>query len=332
MQTFQEFYIETIKDEKLDYKSKAEKLLANIDLFPDDRDELQEYAVQYLFFAQDFEKVIAYCNEHMPSIKKEQPRRQMYGHWTTALEKSNQMEAAIELRKVEMLEFNIGTIYEDVAEVYLETGDKDNAILYFEKHLNEEAGWLETETLEKIATMYEEKGDFNNSGKHLLIAARQECVDYAYLWHNAGRSLAMANKIEEAMQCFKCALMIKPNHALSHYCLGQVYQDKEDKYMAMHHYTEALKINPNMAMVYNNLGAMAFNEDSDIKGAIEKMEEAITMEPNAQLLLTIYINLASLYSKISDYEKHAYYKGKIIEAAGFSSGFDEDEDELDDEE
>lgn len=96
-------------------------------------------------------------------------------------------------------------------------------------------------------------------------------------------------------------------------------------YRALHHYTEALKIQPAFPEVYTNLGAISFNENGDIKGAIENIETALQQSPDTNLLITLYLNLSRLYKKISDYDNHEYYKAKMMQAIGFDVEIDDDE-------
>ena len=325
---YQDFYREILMDKATGFTEKADKLLTSLAVYTDrDKDQLLSNAVEYLLWDKEFARVIYYCTEYTATVTTPQYHAELYRYWIQALEKTNRWEDAIELRRKVMIELNGNSMYEDVAEAYEEAGDWDNALLYYDKHLKEENGWLETDDMAKIAKKYEERGDLTNSARYWQIAAVKACNEHEYLWENTGRALALAGKHDEALKYFAIALILEPNDENVLYSMGQVYQDKEDNYMAMHYYTEVLKINPTNPMVYNNLGAMAFNDDGDIKESIEKIEAALEMEPSSQLKLTMHINLARLYDKISDYDKHNYHKSKIFEAAGFGSFTAEEDDE-----
>jgi len=329
---FQDFYKDILMDKSLDNIAKADKLLDAKDSFEgEDWEWLLSLAVDYLLRGNAYDRVIENCSIYVPKTSHYQFHKELYRYWIVALEKTNRWEEAIELRKLKMDELDEKTMFGDVAEAYEEAGDWDNALLYYDKHLIEEEGYLETEDMEKIATKYEEKGDLINSARYLLIAAKNECSDSAYLWQNTGRAFALANQEDEAMQYFQIALILDPQCENALYCMGQIYQNKGDQYRAMHYYTEVLKINPLNALVFNNMGAMAFNEDGDIKGAIEKIEEALEMNTDPQMELTFHINLARLYNKIFNYDKHNFHKRKIFEAAGFGGMMEEDEDDDSDE-
>ena len=327
IEEYQKFQFSVLSDATLSYSDRSNKLLAKVDdYFDGDRDALLSIAIYYLLRDGEYERVIALSSTNVATTNTHQYKQDLYLYWAQALEASNRMEEAIEVRRVKMVECNEGSMFYDVAKVYEKAGDIDNALQYYDKHLIEEGAYMDLEDMERIADLYEKRRDYTNSAKYLRLATIDECKRTDYLWQNTGRALALAGHPDEAMKYFEVALMLNPECENTHYCMGQVYQDKGDQYRAMHHYTKVLKINPNNAMVYNNLGAMSFNEEGDIKGAIEKIEEALEMSPDAQLKLKMHINLASLYKKISDYDKHNYHKKKIMEAAGFGGQLEDEED------
>ena len=327
---FQDFYREIILDESLDNIERGEKLLAVMDSYEGEYwERLISVSIEHFLRGKAYERVIELCSEYLTKTSHYQFHPEIYRYWITALEKSNRWEEAIELRKKMNIELGYKFMFEEVARAYVEADDWNMALIYYDKYLIEEKGRLDVDDLEKIAKKYELEGDFINSARYLLIAAKAECSNSAYLWQNTGRALALANKEDEAMKYFEIALILEPQSENTLYCMGQVYQNKGDQYRAMHYYTEVLKINPFNASVYNNLGAMAFNEEGDIKGAIEKIESALEMTVDPQLKLTFHINLARLYHKISDYDKHSFHKIKIFEAAGFKGMMEEDDNESD---
>ena len=328
---FFDYYTEVLSDSTLDNVAIADLMLLKMDLYSGaEKDRLIGVSVGHLLRGGDYERVIEYSSKYLTLVTTDQYHTELYRYWIEALEKTKRWEEAIALRRKMTEELKYGCMYDGVAEAYEEAGEIDNALLYYDKHLIEEEGYMESETMERIAKIYEDKGDFANSARYLLAAAKNECSGSAYLWQNTGRALAMANKEEEALKYFEIALILEPDSENTLYCIGHVYQNKGDTYMAMHYYTQVLKMNPFNAMVYNNLGAMAFNDEGDIKGSIEKIETALEMNEDPQLKLTMHINLARLYHKISDYDKHNHHKMKIFEAAGFGGVFDDEDDDEDD--
>ena len=329
---FDDFYREILLNGSVDNIVKADKLLAAKDSFEGEIwERLISVAIEHLLRGKAFERVIELSSIYLTKTSHYQFHPEIYRYWIEALEKTNRWEEAIALRREMMIELGYSYMYLDVAESYEEAGDIDNALIYYDKNMNEEPGYMDSETMEKIAKIYEERNDYVNSARYLLAAAKYECKSSSYLWQNAGRAFALSNQEDEAMKYFQIALILEPDNENALYCMGQVYQNKGDQYRAMHYYTEVLKINPFNAMVFNNMGAMAFNDEGDIKGAIEKIESALEMTMDPQLKLTFHVNLARLYHKISDYDKHNFHKMKIYEAAGFEGMMEESDDDESDE-
>ncbi|MBL0308611.1 MAG: tetratricopeptide repeat protein [Bacteroidetes bacterium] len=159
------------------------------------------------------------------------------------------------------------------------------------------------------------------------MAAISESGESAWDWSMAGRALAMNGENEEAMFYFRVANKIDPKDSMIHYYLGQAYQDLGDQYRALHHYTEALKDRPDFPEVYNNMAALSFNEDGDIKSAIQHLEEALQHDPDDRMKIAVYKSLAQLHHKLANYDQHEYYKGKLLEAIGFPVDWEEGDDE-----
>lgn len=132
---------------------------------------------------------------------------------------------------------------------------------------------------------------------------------------------------EKTFAYFKEALQLDPEDELVHYCIGQHYQNQGDDLRAMHHYMEALKIEPNFPEIYNNLGVINFVEESDIKAAIKNMEKALELNPSQDLLTKLYINLIRLHKQIADYDKQDYYQVKLLQLLGFPAELEGDEDD-----
>ncbi len=332
---FTEFYTGIILNNELTYTEKANKLLASISEFDGDNlEHLKSMATYFLLLDEDFERVIVLCGQFLNETSHYQFHYEIYHNWISALEKTNRWDEAIALRMKMAEERGLRHIYGEIAEAYEEADDLDNALLYYDKSLAEEERGLEEDTLERIAEIYDEREDYKNSGRYFLAAAIETCRDYDYLWQNTGRAFALAGQEDEAFKYFQIALILNPKSENSLYSIGQVYHNKGDYFRALHYYTETLKINPNNPLVLNNLGALAFDEEGDIKGAIEKIETALENTDNPKLQLTFHLNLSRLYHKISDYDKHDYHKSFVLKAAGFEDlieGWDDDGEEDEDE-
>lgn len=319
----------------------SRKLLALQPEKETDIDYIYALSVSVISYTAPDELIIDQCEAYLPLVKTPECRRALQSTRIWKYEELKQHEKALALR-LEQAEEHFDywpRFYLDLAKAYIALNDNENAIRYYEHYSKLKNEDMDTDEYQEIAELYEKAKDFKNSAKYHEKAAIWESRFAADDWQMTGRALALDGQIDEAMFNFKVALKIEPNDAFSHYFMGRCYQDKKDKYLALHHYTQALKIDPDFAAVYLNIGALEFNEEGDIKAAIECFEKAIDLDTNGELLLTLYGNLQKLNEKILNFDQAEYYRRKILELAGFSDelldlldnfreeGFDDDDDE-----
>lgn len=297
-------------------------ILDQLDSNPDDKDYIYAWAIIALSNTGNNELVIEYCKKFLPLIQTQECIQSIKSSLIYGYEKLELFDDAMVIR----LE-NMGTSVhpendmEEIAQIYEKREDWDNAIKYYEMYITQTNENCENETYSQLADIYDKVKDYKNSAKYYEKAAKQICDDSVWLWQNTGRALAIDGKEEEAKFYFQIALKINPQNEMAHYFMGQIYQNTNDVYRAMHHYTEALKIDPYMAIVYNNMAGISLDEDGDIKKAIELLEKAVEVSEDKQFNAQLYLSLSKLNNKICDYDKHEYYKAKWGESLGFPPGF-----------
>ncbi|MBL7816247.1 MAG: tetratricopeptide repeat protein [Saprospiraceae bacterium] len=276
------------------------------------------------------QEVIDRCDKYLPLIKTEECRKFLQSIRIWKYEQLEQFDKSIALRKAQIEEYPDETdYYKELAQTYRTIKDNENAIKYYEQYVSLRNDSVDTDEYEELADIYEDVNDFKNSAKYHEKSAAWEARFSADYWQLTGRALALDGQIDEAMFYFKFALKIDPKDAYSHYFMGRCYQDKKDKYRALHHYTQALKYKPDFAAVHLNIGAIEFNEEGDIKEAIKCFETAIDKDTKGEFLLLLYRNLRMLYKEILEYDKSEYYRGKIFELAGFPADMGQYLDEMD---
>ena len=315
--------------QKTDYEKMAQLCLDAMEQHPEDREYLLAYRAVYLGYCGKHKQAVELCQQYLPTLTIKDCIDDMKNVLVNNLKQSGDTQAAIRVleEQAENEPEKRWLLYDKIREHYTELKDTDNIIKYCLLMMNE--GQVDTEVIEQLANAYDAKKDYLNSAKYFEKAAQNTGDETSWLWNNAGRALALAGQQDEAMFYFKMVLKIKPDSEMAHYYLGLAYQNKEDVYLAMHHYTEALKLKPDFTEVFNNIAAINYHENSNIKEAIQNLEAALEKNPNPQMLTTLYINLARLYKMIADYDKHEYYKAKMMQSVGFNIEFDEgDEDDL----
>lgn len=196
------------------------------------------------------------------------------------------------------------------------------------------------ETYFELAGCYGYLKDMENAEKYGLLAlefARMDEGEPDYMWEDVGRLLALNKKYKEAIELFSEYAQCKPDQWYPIYCIGQCWQDLGDQYRAMAYYQKVLALDPNNAHVYNNLGALAINEDARIQEGIGYLKHALEhVGGHTKVKTTILINLSRAYAQLTDYEQSEYYKVLMLQNLGFPVELvevDDDEDyNLDEEE
>ena len=115
------------------------------------------------------------------------------------------------------------------------------------------------------------------------------------LYNIAGASNAGLMLFDAAIDSYKQALKINPDYADAYYNMGIALKDKGDLEAAIDNYKQALKIKPDYAEAYYSMGN-ALKDNGDPEAAIDSYKQALKIEPNyakakANLveLLTSYI-------------------------------------------
>lgn len=197
------------------------------------------------------------------------------------------------------------------------------------------------ETYYEMAGCYGYLNDMENAEKYGLLAlekGREDDGEPNYMWEEVGRVLALNKKYKEAMEVFSEYAKHFPTEWYSIYCIGQCWQDMGDQYRALSYYQKALAIDPKNAHVYNNLGALAINEDGRIQEGIGYYKQALeyVSDDDAEVKTTILINLSRIYARLMDYEQAELYKALLSQHLGLPVELvelDDDEDyNLDEEE
>ena len=99
------------------------------------------------------------------------------------------------------------------------------------------------------------------------------------LYNISGVSNAGLMQFDAAIDSFKQALKIKPNYADAYYNMGNALKDKGDLDAAIDSYKQALKIKPDYAEAYNNMG-VALKDKGDLEAAIESYKQALKIKPD----------------------------------------------------
>ena len=111
------------------------------------------------------------------------------------------------------------------------------------------------------------------------------------LYNISGASNAGLMQFDAAIDSYKQALKIKPDYAEAYYNMGVALNDKGDPEAAIESYKQALKIKPDYAEAYNNIG-IVLKGQGDLEAAIDSYKQAININPD---YAEAYYNLSLLH-------------------------------------
>ena len=103
------------------------------------------------------------------------------------------------------------------------------------------------------------------------------------LYNILGASQVGLRQFDAAIVSYKKALKIKPDYAEAYYNMGIALDNKDDQEASIKSYEQAIKFNPQYADAYNNMG-LAMNHKGFHDAAIASYKKAISINPDdAQL-------------------------------------------------
>jgi len=114
----------------------------------------------------------------------------------------------------------------------------------------------------------------------------------AEAWYVLSGINGRLGNIEEAGECSRRVIALRPDHSEAHANLGNVLFFQGNYDAAAKHYQTALRINPNQAGTYNNLGNL-FKAMGRVDDAASHYRQALRLNPN---LAEVHINLGTVLS------------------------------------
>jgi len=118
------------------------------------------------------------------------------------------------------------------------------------------------------------------------------------LYNIIGSSNAGLMQFDAAINSYKQALKIKPDYAEVYYNMGISLRDKGDPEAAIDSYKQALKIKPDYAEAYNNMGNALKDKRSSV-AAIDSYKQALKIKPD---YAEAYYNMGSALDEIGELE------------------------------
>jgi tetratricopeptide (TPR) repeat protein/SAM-dependent methyltransferase len=159
-------------------------------------------------------------------------------------------------------------------------GAKGEALEQLEKRLNAQNEFSREPPLDqqqRLINLYQQ-GQLQQAldGAHQLLPHFSNSL----ILHNIqGVANAGLGLLDAAIDSYKEVIKIKPDFAEAYYNMGNALQDKDDLKAAIDSYRKALKIKPDFAEVYNKVGT-AMQGKGDLKAAIDSYKQALKIKPD----------------------------------------------------
>ena len=131
-----------------------------------------------------------------------------------------------------------------------------------------------------LGYIYDQYGNSDQASKYFKAAAEQS-VDHIFPYR-----LGTINVLNTAIK-------YHPADGHAYYYIGNILYDKQPD-VAIKNWENAIKLKPNLAIAYRNLGWGYFYHDHDIPKAISLYEKAISLDKNEALY---YTEISNLYER-----------------------------------
>jgi len=118
------------------------------------------------------------------------------------------------------------------------------------------------------------------------------------LFNIQGACNSALQRHDSAIDSYKQALKIKPDYAEVYYNLGIALKEKGEPEAAIDSYKQALKIKPDLTQAYNNMG-IALKDKGELEAAIDSYKQALKIKPD---YADAYINMGVALKDKGDLE------------------------------
>ncbi len=166
------------------------------------------------------------------------------------------------------------------------------------------------------------KNRFNNKveimiKKYLLISVLIVGVFSSFVWcepvkdshFEQGNSYLREGRYEEAISEYKKAIRIAPNNASLYYNLGFTYNKLGQYQQAVKYFNKAIGINPDDFDAYTELG-FAYDQLGKYPEAIKYYEKALQIKPNDAMT---YYNIGVAYNSLKKHQEAIKYYEKALQ-------------------
>jgi predicted O-linked N-acetylglucosamine transferase (SPINDLY family) len=205
--------------------------------------------------------------------------------------------------------FNDSIFYNLLGFTELQLGLLDSAEKSYQRSIKIDSNHKDSRS--NLGIVFYKKGLLKEAKKTFIGLLDQDNKDFSAIY-NLGIILLDEKNYEEAISYFHKAIKINPSSYECHHYLGKAYEDKKNFNEAIKYYEIANVLNvKKLAYTYNNLGNV-YESLKNYKKAIECYDEALNLNGDKSL---VYNNLALLYEHTGDLDKSLslWQKGSLAD-------------------
>ena len=152
------------------------------------------------------------------------------------------------------------------------------------------------EDLDTLINLYQ-----NGRHQDVLDKSEQMVLKHThsfFLYNLRGSANALLKRFDSAIECYKNAIRVKPNYAAIYNNLGNIFKETGELELAINNYKQAIKIKPNYSEAYFGLG-LVLEEKEEFLSAIKNYENSLIHKSNYP---EVFFNLGNVFRKIGNHK------------------------------
>jgi superkiller protein 3 len=170
-----------------------------------------------------------------------------------------------------------GEGYNEIANIYYDKKDWENAVQYYEKAINVE--FQLPQTYNGLGNVYFAKTEYETALKFYTLSLQKD-PNYRYALINSGKTSVKIGEDENAIKFFQQAITADKDYEAEGYNeIANIYYDRRDYDDAIQNYEMSLKKRPNDKYTLHNLG-LALQMKQEYAKAIDQFKKVITQDSN----------------------------------------------------
>ena len=175
-------------------------------------------------------------------------------------------------------------------------GNKDAALMYLKRSC--EDLHCSAEALYYLGNHYLKQNLFESAIHFLIRSIKKNGADFPEALVDLGNALAGMKKNEEAIDCYKKAIVMQPFKPEIFFNMGRVYDELNQYEKAIESYEKAIRLDANYTKALINQGA-SLREVKRYQEAKKSIEKALRINPK---IAEAWVNAGLIHQEIKEFE------------------------------